>query len=277
MSKDLRRGSSDPEDSDRDRDEYQREDASDEDEDDADDSGADSEGDEVDGPFRRIKRIGEDSEDDEEAEDGDDFDAIERIRKPDGDEEEKEPRRIVFSRDRDLQRYRSASRRKADDNPDEGGGVRIRDRTKKSIDEDNEGNIDRLPESQVNRRFNNRIDDRFVDRSSGQDAAPGPNSWEGRQERVAPTGKDCLMTFLGTIRTSSLNRKERTEWEAGAVRSEMSGKSFLPQSQIRARLLRMTATWIKTVRISTRAISVPSASLRSFPWSYSWHSWSFWF
>ncbi|HEX7445732.1 MAG TPA: hypothetical protein VF300_05015, partial [Methanothrix sp.] len=181
LSNDLRRGGSDPDDSDRDRDEYLRENASDEDEDDADDSGADSEGDEVDGPIRRIKRIGEDSEEDEEAEDGDDFDAIERIRKRD-DEEEKEPRRIVFSRDRDLQSYRSASRRKADDDPDEGGGVRIRDRTKKSIDEDNESNIDKLPESQVNRRFNNRIDDRFVDRSSGQDTAPGPNSWEGRQE-----------------------------------------------------------------------------------------------
>ena len=136
----------------------------------------------VDEPFRRTKRIGEDSEDDEDAEDGDDFDAIERIRKHDGEEEEKEPRRIVFSRDQDLQRYRSASRRKADDNPDEGGGVRIRDRTKRSIDEGKEGNIDRLPDSQVNRRFNNRIDDRFVDRSSGQDAALGPNSGEGRPE-----------------------------------------------------------------------------------------------
>ena len=43
-------------------------------------------------------------------EDGDDLEEIEQNGKPDVEEEEGEVRRIKFSRDRDLQRYRSASR-----------------------------------------------------------------------------------------------------------------------------------------------------------------------
>ena len=158
LSNDLIRDSSDPEDSDQDRDEDQREDTGDEG-DDADDGDADS--DAYDEPYRRTKRKGEDSEEDEE---------------------EKEPRRIVFSRDRDLQRYRSASRRKSDDNPDDGGAVGGRKLTKMSIDEDLEDSIDKRPDSQTNRRINSRIDDRFVDRSSRQDAAFGPDSGEDRPE-----------------------------------------------------------------------------------------------
>ncbi len=181
LSIDLIRDSSDPEgiDRDRDRDEDQREDSGDEGDDDADDGDADS--DAYDEPYRRTKRNGEDSEDDEDAEDaeeGDDFDALERMRKSDDDEEEKEPRRIVFSRDRDLQRYRSAGRRKSDDNPDEVGAVGGRRLTKISIDEDIEDTLDKRPDSHTDRRINSRIDDRFVDRSSWQDAAPGPDSGE---------------------------------------------------------------------------------------------------
>ncbi len=191
LSNDLSKESSDQEDSDQDRDEYQREYTGDEGDDDGD---ADS--DAVDGPFRRTKRIGEDSEDDEDAEEGDDFDSLDRTRKSDDDEEEKEkePRRIVFSRDRDLQRYRSASRQKSDDNPDEGGAAGGRERRKRGIgreisgvsegriDEDLEDSVDKRPDSQVYPRFSNRIDDRFVDRSFRQDAAPGPDSDEGRPE-----------------------------------------------------------------------------------------------
>ena len=176
LSNDLIRDSSDSEDSDQDRDEDQREDSGDQGDDDADDGDADS--DAYDEPYRRTKRKGDDSEDDEDAEEGDDFDALERVRKSDDGEVEKEPRRIVFSRDRDLQRYRSASRRKSDDNPDEGGAVGGRKLKKISIDEDLEDTIDKRPDSQTNRRINSRIDDRFVDRSSWQDAAPGPNSGE---------------------------------------------------------------------------------------------------
>ena len=179
LSNDLIRGGSDPEGVDRDRDEDQRENTGDEG-DDADEGDADS--DAYDEPYLRTKRNGEDSEDDEDAEEGDDFDALDRMRKPDNDEEEKEPRRIVFSRDRDLQRYRSASRRKSDDNPDEVGAVGGRKLTKMSIDEDIEDTIDKRPDIHTDRRINSRIDDRFVDRSSRQDAALGPNSGEDRPE-----------------------------------------------------------------------------------------------
>jgi hypothetical protein len=179
LSNDLIRGGSDPEGVDRDRDEDQRENTGDEG-DDADEGDADS--DAYDEPYRRTKRNGEDSEDDEDAEEGDDFDALDRMRKPDNDEEEKEPRRIVFSRDRDLQRYRSASRRKSDDNPDEVGAVGGRKLTKMSIDEDLEDSIDKRPDSHTDCRINSRIDDRFVDRSSRQDSALGPNSGEDRPE-----------------------------------------------------------------------------------------------
>ena len=181
LSNDPIRGGSDREDSDQDRDEYQREDSGDKADDDADDGDADS--DAYDEPYRRTKRDGEDSEDDEDAEEGDDFDALERMRKSDDDEEEKEPRRIVFSRDRDLQRYRSASRRKSDDNPDEVavGGRKLR---KTSLDEDLEDTdtIDKRPDGPTDRNINSRIDDRFVDRSSRQGAVPGPNSGEERPE-----------------------------------------------------------------------------------------------
>lgn len=52
------------------------------------------------------------NEDESEAkdEDGDDFEEIEQNGKPDAEADEGEVRRIKFSRDRDLQRYRSASR-----------------------------------------------------------------------------------------------------------------------------------------------------------------------
>jgi hypothetical protein len=185
LSDDPIRGGSDPEGVDRDRyrDEDQRVDAGDEGDDDADGGDADDV-DADDEPLQITKRIGEEAEDDEDAESEDDFDAPERMRKSDDDEEEKEPRRIVFSRDRDLQRYRSASRRKADDNPDEGVAGRGRKLTKTSLDEDLEDTdtIDKRPDSHTDSRINSRIDDRFVDRSSWQGVAPGPNSGEDRPE-----------------------------------------------------------------------------------------------
>ncbi|RQW77575.1 MAG: hypothetical protein EHM14_14065 [Methanothrix sp.] len=62
----------------------------------------------------------EGNSDDEE----DDYDRIMPRKDPDSDEDEREPRRIVFSKDKDLQRYRSATRPKkqdknADDNADD--------------------------------------------------------------------------------------------------------------------------------------------------------------
>ena len=54
----------------------------------------------------------EDGPEDNSDDDGDDYDRIAPRRKPDYDEDEREPRRIVFSKDKDLQRYRSATRSK---------------------------------------------------------------------------------------------------------------------------------------------------------------------
>ncbi|MEI6102873.1 MAG: hypothetical protein WCP70_02910 [Methanothrix sp.] len=81
--------------------------------------------------IRRVKRS--DDEDDDE----------------DGDEEtEKEPRRIAFSRDKDLQRYRSATRQQR------------------------AGGIERSKEKRGQKPAGSRIDDRFVDPSNRQDEGP---------------------------------------------------------------------------------------------------------
>lgn len=92
----------------------------------------------------------EDASDEEEDEDADlaarRRDGGERAYADDGDEEtgaEKEPRRIEFSRDRDLQRYRSATRQQDDNN----GGFEA--------------------------RFRARIDDRFVDPGNRQRPSSG--------------------------------------------------------------------------------------------------------
>jgi hypothetical protein len=171
------------------------------------DDDSDAYNDADDKPFQRSKSYG-DAEDDEDAGDEDDSDAVPRVHDLDS-EEEKEPRRIVFSRDRDLERYRSAGRRKAEDNLDEvGGSVRGQRRAKRIIDrgisrdtegriderfdpstvEDSEDNTGNLPvrqqDNRAERRFNSRIDDSYVDRNSGRGEAigpsPSPDPWEGR-------------------------------------------------------------------------------------------------
>ena len=77
----------------------------------------------------------------------------------DDEDEEKEPRRIAFSRDRDLQRYRSASRQQ-----------RVAGAAESCVDKDmgvTEGVEDHNSGSAA--RSNTRIDDRFVDRSNRQE------------------------------------------------------------------------------------------------------------
>ncbi len=100
-----------------------------------------------------------DGEDREESEDEDEDDDEE------GDiEKEKEPRRIAFSRDKDLQRYRSATRQQR------AGGIERSEekRGQKPVgsDDHNDNN------SRVETRFRARIDDRFVDPSNRQDEGP---------------------------------------------------------------------------------------------------------
>ena len=77
----------------------------------------------------------EETEDEDEDEDGDE-------------EKEKEPRRIAFSRDKDLQRYRSATRQQR------------------------AGGIERSEEKRGQKPVGSRIDDRFVDPGNRQDEGP---------------------------------------------------------------------------------------------------------
>jgi hypothetical protein len=81
--------------------------------------------------IRRVKR----SDDEDDDEDGDE-------------EKEKEPRRIAFSRDKDLQRYRSATRQQR------------------------AGGIERSGEKRGQKPAGSRIDDRFVDPGNRQDEGP---------------------------------------------------------------------------------------------------------
>ena len=112
----------------------------------------------------------EETEDEDEDEDEEESLGIRRVKRSDdedddedGDEEkEKEPRRIAFSRDKDLQRYRSATRQQR------AGGIERSEekRGQKSVGSDdlNDDN-----NSRVEPRFKARIDDRFVDPSNRQD------------------------------------------------------------------------------------------------------------
>jgi hypothetical protein len=79
---------------------------------------------------------------------------------------EREPRRISFSRDRDLQMYRSAAGRRRPEDAGEGPEEVAESRT-------GDGYIEGAP------RYSNRIDDRFVDRRSRQDQ---PGLGRGEQE-----------------------------------------------------------------------------------------------
>ena len=115
----------------------------------------------------------EETEDEDEDEDEEESLGIRRVKRSDdedddedGDEEkEKEPRRIAFSRDKDLQRYRSATRQQR------AGGIERSEekRGQKSVGSDdlNDDN-----NSRVEPRFKARIDDRFVDPSNRQDEGP---------------------------------------------------------------------------------------------------------
>ncbi len=118
-------------------DEELKDDDIDEEDEDADDEGEDEEGF---GRARRVKRSEDDYEDEDENED-------------EGEGKEKKPRRIAFSRDKDLQTYRSATRRK-----------RV-DRTPESREESDRSEI-------VENRFRARIDDRFVDPGNRQNDGP---------------------------------------------------------------------------------------------------------
>lgn len=105
--------------------------------------------------------------DEEQDEDDEGRESYRQARRSGEDDVEKEPRRISFSRDRDLQMYRSAAGRRRQEDAGEGP---------EEIAESHAGDgyIEGEP------RYSNLIDDRFVDRRSRQD-----QSGQGRGEQEA--------------------------------------------------------------------------------------------
>jgi len=124
-----------------------------------------------DADLARRRDGGDREETEDEDEDEEESLGIRRVKRSDdededGDEDkEKEPRRIAFSRDKDLQRYRSATRQQR------AGGIEQskEKRGQKPIGSDdlNDDN-----NSRVETRFKARIDDRFVDPSNRQEEGP---------------------------------------------------------------------------------------------------------
>lgn len=141
---------------------------------------------------------GEEEEEEEENEDdglaarrrqvgGREYDDEEGDEEGDEDDSEKEPRRIAFSRDKDLQRYRSATRQRRVAGAGERGEVKQdRERARISPDKDrgdgrgdeyrssghNQDSSDDGLSSAARNRFSTRIDDRFVDPSHRQEESP---------------------------------------------------------------------------------------------------------
>jgi hypothetical protein len=124
--------------------------------------------------IRRVKRSEDEDEDEGENEDK---------------EEEKEPRRIAFSRDKDLQRYRSATRSQRAGGIESRGEKRGKKPAGSRVDidrgdadsvenrycgngEERDDNNDDTNNSRVEPRFKARIDDRFVDPGNRQDESP---------------------------------------------------------------------------------------------------------
>jgi hypothetical protein len=106
----------------------------------------------------------------------DDYERVKRIDDEDEDEDEnevaeKEPRRIAFSREKDLQRYRSATRRQRAGGIESNGEKRSQKPAKSLVDEDR-SDTDDDDNSRIENRSRARIDDRFVDPVNRQDDAP---------------------------------------------------------------------------------------------------------
>jgi len=109
---------------------------------------------------------GEQADDDGDEEDWEGAPRKRRGGAEDEDDEGSESQRITFSKDRDLQRYRSASRRKTASNGTKAGDPSLRERRDCSA-----GRADDVPDdraiSSTPQRFITSIDDSFVDKSAG--------------------------------------------------------------------------------------------------------------
>jgi hypothetical protein len=140
---------------------------------------------------RKRGRNAGDDEDDEDA--GDDA----------GEDEEKEPRRIAFSKDRDLERYRAAGRRRPGASAAESIGYYDRndDRNNGNEDPDTSSISSSSKGSRLAPRYSTRIDDSFVDKKVRRDEGPPlsrreaqPGGYPGgvSREPTYQTGVDAL-------------------------------------------------------------------------------------
>jgi len=173
---------------------------------------------------------------DEDA-DGENEDDNEDDNEDENEEKEKKPRRIAFSRDKDLQTYRSATRRKRADGIESRGERRVPKPAAERPDkygEDDESAENGYYDGNVQAR----IDDRFVDPCNRQDYGPRfvprqaplgePEEWKEErkedwtQERMRATGyEDRYQRFSpetdGESRVIPLSATERGE---GSERAE---------------------------------------------------------
>ena len=164
--------------------------------------------------IRRVKR----SDDEDDDEDGDE-------------EKEREPRRIAFSRDKDLQRYRSATRQQR------AGGI---ERSKEKRGQKPAGSDDHNDDdnnSRVETRFRARIDDRFVDPSNRQDEVPRfvPRKVPlGRSEEKTEEWKDDKQRFNSDYEEDRYQGFRDTDSESREIPTSASAAEREQRSEERA-------------------------------------------
>jgi hypothetical protein len=116
---------------------------------------------------------------DDEYDDEEDYERVKQVKVSEDDDEdedeseetEKEPRRIAFSRDKDLQRYRSATRRERTvETPESREEKRLQKPAKSRLDKDRADTDD--DNIRIENRSRARIDDRFVDPGNREDNGP---------------------------------------------------------------------------------------------------------
>jgi hypothetical protein len=138
-------------------------------EDGGDEDGDEEEDEEYPAGRKRGRNAGDDEDDEDAGEDAEE-------------DEEKEPRRIAFSKDRDLERYRAAGRRRQGASAAESVGYNDRN------DDRNNGNEDpdRSSSSKGSRlapRYSTRIDDSFIDKKVRPDESQPASRREAQPDK----------------------------------------------------------------------------------------------
>jgi hypothetical protein len=126
---------------------------------------------------KRGRNDGDDEDDEDAGEDAEE-------------DEEKEPRRIAFSKDRDLERYRAAGRRRPGASAAEsiGYGNRNDDRNNGDEDPDSSSSKGRRPAP----RYSTRIDDSFVDKKVRPDEGPPVSRREAQPDKWDPWPENAV-------------------------------------------------------------------------------------